>query len=121
MRNNKFSFYIYYLLLLLIMVMRSSMVAPSVLLRFSFIFIFLVPFLFKKKEIFPAILTSFMIIGTYGYAYNYLPYEMSMYFYMSLLIIIFNAKSCRRNQVTVLYVISLLFVIFSNLMDGLQL
>lgn len=110
--------YIYYFVLLVILLLRTSTASPSIILRVAYLVSFLTPLLFSKKQYYPPILLCFMTIGTYGFAFNYLPYEMSIYFLLTLIFLVIRKNEFKISQVSLMFVISLLFVSFRNILDS---
>lgn len=82
--------YAYYLLLLIIVACRTSEDAPNIVIRIGFLIAFFVPIVFKFRNLFPACLISFMTVGTYGFAYNFFPYDMVMYVIIAALGLMFT-------------------------------
>lgn len=121
MKNNNRYLYLYYLVLLLILLLRDSTDAPSVVLRVAYLIAFLLPLFFIRKELFPAILTCFMVVGTYGFAFNYLPYQMYTYFVMALLCMIFTRWQYKYQQISIAYILLLVFIVLRNIFDSFQL
>lgn len=76
---EKNKIFIYYLILLLIVLFRTSLAEPNAVIRYGFLIAFFAPLALNYKYLFPPCLIAFMTIGTYGYAYNFFPYDMSMY------------------------------------------
>lgn len=70
---------IYYAILLLLVAVRTSEAAPNILIRIAFLTAFFLPIVLKYHSLLPACLTCFMTVGTYGFAYNYFPYQMEIY------------------------------------------
>lgn len=120
MKNNNRYLYIYYFILLLILLLRDSVDAPSVILRVAYLIAFLFPLIFAHKEIFPAILTCFMVVGTYGYAFNYMPYEMYTYFVMSLLCMTFTRRQYKYKQISIVFILALVLILLRNFFDSYQ-
>lgn len=100
---------LYYSILLAIVVFRTSEDAPNIVVRLGFLVAFFIPFISKWQILFPACLISFMTVGTYGFAYNFFPYEMYLYVVISVIGIIFSGKRCYYKSSWIL----LLFLLIS--------
>ena len=118
MKVSQRPFILYYLVLLVFLVLRTSEYAPNILLRTGYLAAFFVPFLFAPNKLFPPILISFMTIGTHGFAFNYLPYEISIYFALTFMIFIARQVKCKRIQISVVYIYTLIFLLFRNILDS---
>lgn len=106
--------YIYYILLLVIVAFRQSENVPNLFLRIAFLSAFFTPFIFLKKDLLPASLICFMTIGTYGYAYNFFPYEMTIYPILCFIILLITSKGniCFSKSISVFFfVTSYVFII----------
>ena len=115
---KKKMFYLLYLVLFMLMLMRTSTDTPNILYRTAFLVTLLAPLFFIDKKYFTPILICFMTIGTYGFAFNYLPYEISIYFYITLLFLIFRRVKCDKSHISLFFVITVLFLLFRNILDS---
>lgn len=115
--KNK-SLYLYYLILLVMMLLRTSTEAPNIILRLSYLSLFLIPLFFIDKRYFPPILICFMAVGTYGFAFNYLPYEMAVYFVITLMFVFIRRIRIIKSQISVIFILTLLFALFRNIIDS---
>ncbi len=85
MKNKNTFVIVYYIILLLILSFRQDTKAePPMVLRLAYLFAVLLPCLFSKSISYPAILTVFLTIGHYGYAYSYMPYMTYIYGILTL-------------------------------------
>lgn len=99
------------------MLFRTSTAAPNLIFRACFMFAFVLPLLFAKKNMFPAVMICFMIVGTYGFAFNYMPYQMSIYFIMSLIILLFNQNKSNITYISLIYIATIILVFARNIFD----
>ena len=100
------------------MLMRTSTEIPNFIMRLGFLSAFFVPLLFIDKIYYPSILVCFMTVGTYGFAYSYLPYEMPVYFAMTVIFVIVQKCKCKVSQISPMFLITLMFLLFRNIIDS---
>lgn len=88
-RINRLIF-IYYIVLLIILSLKTSVGAePPMILRLVYIGAVILPCVLTKKVSYPAVITLFLTIGHYGFAYSYMPYMTYIYGMLTLLMTIF--------------------------------
>ena len=117
--NYSLFIYIYYALLLLVVTFRTSEDAPNVVIRFGYLIVFFLPLIYKYQSLFSGCLLCFFTVGTYGFAYNFFPYEMSVYLLITI-IAVFLSKSFRTivPKSLFLYVQLTLLVVVVNIIDS---
>lgn len=106
--------YIYYIILFIIVAFRQSEAAPNLFLRIAFLSAFFIPFIFFRKDFLPASLICFMTVGTYGYAYNFFPYEMTIYPILCFIILLITSKGniCFNKSISFfLFIVFYIFII----------
>ena len=80
--KNKKNLYIviYYIILLLVLASRTNVDSePPMVLRLFYVFAVVLPCLVTETVSYPAIITVFLTIGHYGFAYSYMPYMTYIY------------------------------------------
>lgn len=109
----------YYAILLLLVAARTSEAEPNIFIRIAFLSAFFLPIVLKYRSLLPACLTCFMTVGTYGFAYNYFPYQMEIYPIVCFTGIILSGISIKfgrsRNNVIVFF--ALCFVLLRDILD----
>lgn len=110
---------IYYAILLLLVAVRTSEAAPNILIRIAFLTAFFLPIVLKYHSLLPACLTCFMTVGTYGFAYNYFPYQMGVYTIICFIGIILSGISIKlhRSRNNVIVFLALGFVLLRDILD----
>lgn len=83
-RSNRFLI-IYYALLLLVFASRQGTVAHPLILRVAFMVAVFLPCIISRNVSFPAIVTLFTTLTSYGFAYSYMPYMLYIYAGLTLL------------------------------------
>lgn len=118
-RNNKYII-IYYAILLLMLALRTSLSAPHALIRLGYLLAFYIPIVLKYTNLYLPCVITFVTVCTYNYAFGYLPYEMNVYFWISLisLLIVFGGNRSRCINITPLFLISAYYVCLLNLFDS---
>lgn len=111
-KNNRIL--LYYLILLLIVVFRTSETEPNAVIRYGFLVAFFVPIVLKYTYLFPACLITFMTVGTYGFAYNFFPYNMGMYVIIAILGLL-PAMKRMSFKVSGIFIFSLAYIFLINL------
>lgn len=114
--NNKWIL-LYYFILLCIVVFRTSATEPSVVVRYGFLTAFFAPLVLKYRYLFPVCLITFMTIGTYGFAYNFFPYNMGMYVIIALIGLLFVLKSIHFS-VSAIFIACLIYTSIINLINS---
>ena len=72
--NNVKFVYVYYAILLALVLFNNSEAIPNAIIRLSFLVVFFLPLMTKYKDLYPACLTCFMIVSTYGFSYFFFSY-----------------------------------------------
>lgn len=100
MRNaNKYLLW-YYIFLLLIFASRQGNTAPSLIIRLAFMVLAILPTVLTNKVSYPAVITLFFTLTLYGFAYSYMPYTLSLYVFVTLLMTIFiRFKYCLKTKI----------------------
>ena len=113
--NNVKFVYVYYAILLALVLFNNSEAIPNAIIRLSFLVVFFLPLMTKYKDLYPACLTCFMIVSTYGFAYGFFPYEMKLYSLLSFLVVLFSGKLKSivkgRNYLLMFYILFHLLIV----------
>lgn len=90
---------IYYAILSLPLLVMKSESEPPMLYRIAYLAAVILPALFEKNIIFPALLTFFMTVSLYGYAYALMPYQTFIYPIIAFLPVVFyRSRGLRPNK-----------------------
>lgn len=91
---------------------RTSLSAPNSIIRFGYLLAFFIPIIFKYTQLYLPCLITFMTVCTYNYAFGYLPYNTSAYFYITLVswIIATAVKTKNITNVSALFFAVLFYV-----------
>lgn len=118
-RINKYII-IYYAILLLIMVMRTSLSAPNLIIRLGYLLAFFIPIVSIYTKLYLPCVITFMTVCTYNYAFGYLPYDISAYFYITLIswIIVTATNPQKTTNISSLFFVVLFYVAFINIIYG---
>ena len=106
MKNNKF--FIYYTVLVLLLVFYQSFNEPPLILRLAFIAAIVIPTFLSKEISYPAVLTMFITIGNYSFAYNYMPNQIEQYLLITLIaapILLSIRKNIKKKSVPIVLAI----------------
>lgn len=116
-KNNKYII-IYYAVLLLIMAIRTGVDAPNALLRLGYLVAFLFPLIIKYTNMYLPCIITFMTVCTYNYAFGYLPYELSIYFLISLVSLVFviGRQSLPAIHLSPIFLFTLYYVAVVNIL-----
>lgn len=71
--------FVYYSVLLFILIVMDRMEAPSIILRIAYLLSFSLPVVIICPQHFPALLITYMAIGTNHFAFTFFPYDMNYY------------------------------------------
>lgn len=83
-------FVLYYLALLMILASRTTVDSePPMLLRLVYVTAVILPCIINRSISYPAIITVFLTIGHYGFAYSYMPYMTYLYGVLTLMVTVF--------------------------------
>ena len=118
-RINKYII-IYYAILLLIMAIRTSMSAPNAIIRLVYLLAFFIPIVFKYTKLYLPCVVIFMTVCTYNFAFGYLPYDISAYFYITLVswIITTATNTKKLANISTLFFVVLYYVGSINILYG---
>ena len=95
MKKKKTNIYvvIYYAILLLMLVSRKDATSePSLIIRIGFLIAVITPCIFSKSVSYPAIITMFLTISRYGFAYSYMPYMTYIYAFITLIVVLIYTR-----------------------------
>lgn len=97
-KNNKVALFFYYLLLLLVLTSWTNVDAsPPIFIRIIFLGALFIP-LIKNVELTPFVLTTFLTISQYGFAYSYMPTDLYIYLFLILSFYILVRRKLRHNK-----------------------
>jgi len=114
-------FYLYYIVLLIILVSRTNQDTPPIfLLRIVFLAAVVIPpMLSKFTNWLPVILTCFLTITSYGFAYSYMPTMMYIYAGIMLLFSIFiSQKKNKHIPIPKILVVILIYMFIVDIITG---
>ena len=119
LKNKEYFIYLYYAIFLLIVTFRTSEDAPNTVLRFGFLAAFFLPLIYRYQYLLPACLLCFFTIGTYGFAYNFFPYDAVIYFVIGLIAFILNQKGKIFVSIKLIfYFVVTLLIVSVNIVDS---
>ena len=113
---------LYYIVLLLILATRTSVTtAPPLLLRLVYLLAVILPCIVTKKVSYPAIITLFLTIGHFGFAYSYMPYMTYIYGFLTLAMtcLLLNQYHSLRGYHPMFLVIFTSYVFIVDLVTGI--
>lgn len=114
--KNKFIVIYYSVLLLVLSSWKSVSSEPPLVLRLAFLFAVIAPTVFTRKVSYPAIITIFLTIGHYGFAYSYMPYMTYIYGLLTL-VLTFILLVRRQSKELVLPLFFLCFSFYIFIID----
>lgn len=120
-KNHKTIYiYFYYSLLLLILASRGVNASePPMALRLAFMGAVIVPTIAYKEFCYPAILTMFFAITRDGFAYSYMPYNLSIYVILTIVITVFFRNRRDDGSVVPPYLVLMtIYIFFIDLLFG---
>ena len=118
MKNRNNLIFVYYAALLLILASRqNALVEPPLVLRLIFIGLVVIPCIVTSKVCYPAIITMFLTISQYGFAYSYMPYMTYIYVFLTLIITIVSRKNA-HNSPPLFLVVFLVYIFTIDLLTG---
>ena len=111
--------YIYYILLLTIFFSRPGEVEPSMMMRLLFVGAVIVPTFFVKEVNFAGVITFFYSMTIYGISYSYMPYTLSQYAYITIIvtIILLGWKNQTKKKTPPILIIITAYVFFVNALN----
>lgn len=120
MKKNKIYFIlIYYALLLIVLASRQmATTAPPLLLRVGFLTAVILPTLLSRKACYPAIITLFYTVALEGFSFSYMPYTMSLYVIITLVITLFFSRQYKTGTIPVFILIFAFYIFFIDLIFG---
>lgn len=108
--------YLYYSVLLLLLVSRPiGATAPHLALRLGFLIAMTIPATMCKDSWLPAVMTCFISVGQYGFAYSYLPSGVYYYSVVLLLSIALYGKRNNHFKIPIVLFLILLDYLFVDL------
>lgn len=92
-KKNNIYVVIYYAILLLMLASRKDATSePSLIIRIGFLIAVITPCIFSKSVSYPAIITMFLTISRYGFAYSYMPYMTYIYAFITLIVVLIYSR-----------------------------
>lgn len=118
-RNNNY-IVIYYAILLLMLALRTSLSVPHPIIRLGYLAAFYIPLILKYTNLYLPCVITFVTVCTYNYAFGYLPYEMNVYFFITLIsfVIVFAINKSRSIKISPVFLVLAYYVFFLNLFDS---
>lgn len=120
-KQNRF-LYIYYALLILILATRvDATTEPSLILRLVYILAVIAPTLVLTEVSYPAIISLFFVLTLNGFAYSYMPYNLSLYVIITLVVILIfiTIKKQKQNKPIPIFLVIITIYVFSvDLVNG---
>lgn len=116
MKNKNVYLILYYAVLLVILASRQNVeIEPPLVLRLAFVAMVMFPCVFTPKASYPAIITMFLTISQFGFAYSYMPYMLYFYVILTILLtVVFNLQNKAHSSPPLFLV---LFAIYFFLID----
>lgn len=121
-KRTNISIIIYYIVLLIILSLKTSVGdAPPMAMRLAYVGAVILPCILTKNVSYPAIITLFLTIGHYGFAYSYMPYMTYMNGILTLLMTIYVLYRYRnfKARVPIFLVAFTCYVCLVDLVTGI--
>jgi O-antigen ligase len=117
--KNKVWVYIYYVVLILVLASRQNVSSePPMFLRLGFVAIVVAPALFSKEVCYPAIITLFFVLTSNGFSYSYMPYSLTLYFVITIIVgLLLTKGNFKSAPFFLLFFVVYMFVV--DLFNGL--
>lgn len=118
MNKDNIHLILYYIVLLLIFASRQGDMAPSMPIRIAFMSAAILPSVLSKEVSYPAVLTLFFTLTLYGFAYSYMPYTLSLYVFVTLILTVIITRRAKPIVKTPLF--SYLFPVYVFCVDSIN-
>lgn len=118
--TKKYLFYLYYAVLLIIYIIRQNLMAePPMVQRVMYMAAVLMPPIFVKEISYTAIVTMFLSLTLCGANFSYMPYTLSLYVIITIVLIPFlRVGKRKRLQIPPFLITFTLFIFIIDLVSG---
>lgn len=111
---------VYYILLLLLFLSNSDGVEPPEILRFLFVGAITIPVLFVNHINFPVIITLFYSLTIFGISYSYMPYTLSLYVVLLIVVTILIGPKYKISKIPVFLIIMPIYILVIDVMGSVD-
>ncbi|MBP9993457.1 MAG: O-antigen ligase family protein [bacterium] len=119
MKTKRYILFYYALLLIILASRQSYTTAPPMVMRIAFMVAVIAPSLINKKISFPAIITMFYTISLESFSFSYMPYTLSLYVIITMIITGFYIqKKYENNSIPIFIILLAVYTFLIDLITG---